>query len=71
MLQLLQYLFARNRIRESQRGRPVGHRERNLRGRKMLPDELEHQELVEIRVQRDRTTGSKSQLWYAPGLRNR
>ncbi len=51
VLQLLQYLFARNHVGQPQRRGSVAHRERYLRGGEMLPDELKHQQLVEIRIQ--------------------
>src|SRR5580698_5563761 len=51
VLQLLQNLFARNHIGEANRRRAIAHRKRYLGGREMLPDELKHQELVEVCIE--------------------
>ena len=51
VLQLLRYLFSLNHLGQAHRRRSIRHRKRYLRGGEMLPDELKHQQFVEIRIQ--------------------
>ena len=51
MLQLLQHLVALDHVGQPQRRGAVADAERYLRGGKVLPDKLQHQQLIEVSVQ--------------------
>jgi len=63
VLHLVNEFLAREHVGEAHRGGAVEQRERDVGGRVVLPDELEHQQLVEIGIEQGARDGVEFQLW--------